>query len=421
MSFYIKDLLVNMLFIILPIITLQALATSQNILIGKFKTIDKLILIGVFSISSILCVSFPLAFEKMILDFRLIPFILATIYGGKFVGGFVLFSTLIARFIIGGSGFYFTLAEYILIIISIYFFVRNYETFSFRKKVLVVSTICIFPILVGIPFGYFSFGIEAVKAGLMLTILSLISMGFSLYLLENIKRNALMTMELHKSEKLSIVSHLAASISHEVRNPLTVTKGFLQILKTKYKSDEDTMYLKLALDELTNAENIITDYLNFAKPAIEKEEDINLHEILISSINFLKPYANIKNITISFEGRPTFIKGSAIRINQIFLNIFKNGIEAMTNGGHLSVLLLANSEFAQVIIKDNGVGMTQEQLVRLGEPYFSTKENGTGLGMMISTNIIKSMGGFYKVYSQPQKGTTFYISLPIVKVLCSKP
>jgi two-component system, sporulation sensor kinase B len=407
---YIKDYLVNMLFIILPIVVYQALITQHQVSV-RTKT-QKFSLAILFSSMSILCLSFPVTINENILDLRLIPFIVGTLYGGKGVGRFILLTSLCYRFYLGGVGFYVSIAEYFLVYITLLLIINKYHTYSFPKKIITASSVCVLPTIIGIPIAFFVLNKEAAEVAVFLVIVSLIGMICTIYLLENTIEKTYMMIELHKMEKESIVSHLAASVSHEVRNPLTVTKGFIQLLKDKYSDTEDKVYFELALEELKNAEAIISDFLTYAKPAIEKIETGNMYEELQHSINIITPYANMNNIHIEFNGIPTLFNGDMQKIHQVYINIFKNCIEAMPNGGRLEVTLSTDEHNIKVMIKDTGIGMSKEQLLRLGEPYFSTKENGTGLGMMVAFSIIKCMSGSYSVHSVPRVGTTFSLYFP---------
>lgn len=410
MLLYIKDYLVNMLFIIFPIVVYQAFITKHQVSV-RTKT-QKIWLAFLFSCTSILCLSFPVHINESILDLRLIPYIVGTLYGGKGVGRFVLITSLFYRFYLGGVGFYVSIAEYLLVCMTLLLIINKYHTYSFLKKIMTASSICVLPTIIGIPIAFFFLNVESVKVAIFLVIVSLIGMICTIYLLENTIEKTYMMIELHKMEKESIVSHLAASVSHEVRNPLTVTKGFIQLLKDKYSDTEDRVYFELALEELKNAEVIISDFLTYAKPAIEKVETGNMYKELQHSINIITPFANMNNIHIEFNGTPTLFNGDMQKIHQVYINIFKNCIEAMPNGGSLFVNLSSGENNIEVRIKDTGIGMSKEELLRLGEPYFSTKENGTGLGMMVAFSIIKSMGGSYKVHSVPGVGTTFILNFP---------
>ncbi|MGK9184795.1 DUF4084 domain-containing protein [Priestia filamentosa] len=222
-----------------------------------------------------------------------------------------------------------------------------------------------------------------------------------------------------KSEKLEIVSHLAASISHEVRNPLTVAKGFMQLFYEDLTENSKKQFWDIAIQELDRATEIINDYLMFAKPAIENKEMVNIWHELQHAVTIVTPLANMNTVQIHLPLRKNkdvfFILGDRQKLQQYLINVLKNGIEAMPNGGNLRVLLHYHHPNLQIDIHDSGKGMTQEQINRLGEPYFTTKEKGTGLGMMVSFSIIKGMNGSINVTSKPQKGTCFSIRLPLHK------
>lgn len=219
-----------------------------------------------------------------------------------------------------------------------------------------------------------------------------------------------------KSEKLEIVSHLAASISHEVRNPLTVTKGFMQMFYEDLAEDSKKQLWDIAIQELDRAAEIINDYLMFAKPAIENKEMINIWHELQHAVTIVMPLANMNTVQVNSPLRKdenVFVLGDRQKLQQCLINILKNGIEAMPNGGELQVRLHHLHSDFQIDIRDSGKGMTQEQINRLGEPYFTTKEKGTGLGMMVSFSIIRGMNGSINVTSDPQNGTCFSIKLPL--------
>ncbi|WP_236034868.1 sensor histidine kinase [Alkalihalobacterium elongatum] len=223
--------------------------------------------------------------------------------------------------------------------------------------------------------------------------------------------------ELKKLEKLKIVSEIAASISQGVRNPLTVTRGFIQLLRgTDIPDDKKDMYIKLSLEELDRAEEIITDYLTFAKPSLENVKLLDLTDELTYVIKVVSPYATMYNVTILSEFSPNlFIAGEKQKFHQCLINLIKNGIEAMPDGGELSIKLEQEEDNAVIHIQDSGVGMTEEQVKRLGTPYYTTKNKGTGLGTMVVFSIIKVMQGEISVKSKAGVGTCFTLAFPIVK------
>lgn len=238
-------------------------------------------------------------------------------------------------------------------------------------------------------------------------------MLFVVYIMETLKEAIMMRSKLVKVEKMEVVSQLAASISHEVRNPLTVVKGFIQLLKTPSLSqDTKDRYIQIALDEINRAEAIINDYLTFAKPASNKVERLMVDAQLRKVIQMLVPMAHMSSIEIVEELQPAAIVGNIQYFQQCFLNLIKNSIEAMPNGGTLTISSRVHGNHVIITIKDTGVGMTTEQVGRFGEPYFSTKEKGTGLGTMIAVKMIQTMQGALHIQSEVNKGTTLTITFP---------
>ncbi len=224
--------------------------------------------------------------------------------------------------------------------------------------------------------------------------------------------------EMNKLTQIKTVSEIAASISHEVRNPLTVTRGFTQLLRDGSLSDEQrNQYIRLSLEELDRAERIIGDYLTFAKPSIENERVLQLDEEIKYIVQVINPYAMLNDITVevNMDDCQYAILGEKQKLHQSLLNIVKNGIEAIERKGKISIELKKYNDLAKLIIKDNGKGMSEEQINKIGTPYFSTKEKGTGLGTMVAFNIIKAMQGDYKIESQIGKGTSFCITFPLVE------
>ncbi|MCU9562382.1 HAMP domain-containing histidine kinase, partial [Bacillus mobilis] len=238
-------------------------------------------------------------------------------------------------------------------------------------------------------------------------------MLFIVYINEVIKDAVSMRSKLIKMEKMEIVSQLAASISHEVRNPLTVVKGFTQLLKTPNLTPESRDdYIKHILEELNRAQEIIDDYLTFAKPAPEKLDHISVEQELNRVINMILPLCNMNTIHITKDFSKATILGNKQHFQQCFLNLIKNGIEAMPNGGTLNISSSISNNKVIIRIEDSGIGMSQEQINRFGEPYFSTKTKGTGLGTMVAVKIIETMQGSLKIRSVINKGTSLTITFP---------
>ncbi|WP_198402095.1 ATP-binding protein [Paenibacillus crassostreae] len=230
------------------------------------------------------------------------------------------------------------------------------------------------------------------------------------------KELELINNELQRSEKLEIISELAASVAHEVRNPLQVTRGFLQLLTERYEQEQAQMYLIMALDELDCASNIITDFLTFAKPDFDQITELNIYDELTHIESILIPLANLSDGVVSMDiPHDLSIMGNSSKFKQALINLIKNSIEAWNGRGIIRIWAYKNNSIVTVHIEDNGVGMDQEELTRLGAPYFSNKTKGTGLGLMVSFRIIEAMQGEIQYKSQKGAGTEAIITFPSSK------
>ncbi len=239
-----------------------------------------------------------------------------------------------------------------------------------------------------------------------------IAMVFGTLLHEEMNERKKMKEEMYRAEKLNTIGELAASIAHEVRNPLTVVKGFLQLLEKEEKGTKKNYY-SISLSELNRAEEIISDYLNFAKPQFRHIEKVEISQLAREMIHLLNPYALKGNVELSIaRSTEAFIKTDRNQLKQALINLIKNAIEATPPEGKVRVHIEKNRENITVTIKDTGKGMTEEQLKRIGTLFYSTKEKGTGLGMMVSLRIIEEHGGTLMLTSEIGVGTEAIVVLP---------
>ncbi|UGB33119.1 ATP-binding protein [Metabacillus sp. B2-18] len=372
-----------------------------------------------YSLAILSCICFPIQImEGYVFDLRLVALTFGGLYGGIYsiltLGG----ATVIFRLIVGGSGATATLIVVMLLSILLVLLSNRFMKSSRNKKVILGTTLSLLAAVIALLNSTLLFG-ATLNILFIITyiIITLTSTAVIIYLYEIFNESILIKKRLLRAEKMEIVSHLASSISHEVRNPLTVVKGFLQImLQTDLPLKERNDYLNISIDEINRANEIITDYLIFAKPSPEKEKVLNIKEEIQRTCNLISPLANMKGIEIETETQDLYFKGEEQSFQQCLLNITKNCIEAMQNTGLLKIKTKMVNHNLLLIISDTGKGMNKEQISRLGEPYFTTKgREGTGLGMMVAINIIESMNGNLSVESELNKGTNFYICLPLVE------
>ncbi|TYR99767.1 PAS domain S-box protein [Rossellomorea vietnamensis] len=226
--------------------------------------------------------------------------------------------------------------------------------------------------------------------------------------LSSVKKNEEL---LRQSEKLSLVGELASGIVHEIRNPLTAMKGFLQLMR----SYPQTEYIEIVLEELKQIEEITNELLYFSRPQEAHFSQLNIVDIVREAVNFSSAQAFKRNINIELETLETYIgiTGSKTQLKQVLLNILINGTEAIKNNGRISIFIKKDSRNVYIYIRDNGSGISKDHLSKIGQPFFTSKEKGNGLGLMVSFNIIKKHNGAIHIDSEEGQGTTFMITLPL--------
>ncbi|BDG81352.1 hypothetical protein BSF_30810 [Bacillus subtilis] len=212
------------------------------------------------------------------------------------------------------------------------------------------------------------------------------------------------------------MSELAASVAHEVRNPLTVVRGFVQLLfnDESFQNKSSADYKKLVLSELDRAQGIITNYLDIAKQQLYEKEIFDLSSLIRETSSLMISYANYKSVTVEADAEPDLlVYGDATKLKQAVINLMKNSIEAVPPGkGVIQVSAKRSGHMIVIKISDNGVGMTDHQMQKLGEPYYSLKTNGTGLGLTVTFSIIEHHHGTISFSSSFQRGTIVTIKLP---------
>lgn len=224
---------------------------------------------------------------------------------------------------------------------------------------------------------------------------------------------------LRRSEKLTTVGQLAAGVAHEIRNPLTTLRGFLQLQQETNKLNH--RHLDLMLSELDRINLIVGEFLILAKPQAVHFQERDIRFILGDVISLLDSQAHLHGVEFVLSASPdsAMVHCEENQLKQVFINLLKNGMEAMPDGGSIRIRLHHDKELnrVRIEIKDEGIGIPEEMMPKLGEPFFTNKESGTGLGLMVSQRIIQSHKGMMDIKSVMNKGTTVIIDLPASKQL----
>ncbi|MGD6959476.1 ATP-binding protein [Rossellomorea aquimaris] len=357
---------------------------------------------------------FPVVYSSgYVYDFKVIPVILAFIYGGKRMG----FSTFTAMLLIGlftNHVMTFLIVNYAIYGVLLIPLSKWYKRLAWKNKMLLISVFYLF-----IPVTRSLYLIQNNEVGQLplvasSTLIIWITLILTIYLIENRLEQNRIKKELMKAEKFNIVSQLAASVAHEIRNPMTTVRGFMQLLQRETLTNKQKGFIDISIQELDHAQDVINQYLSLAKPQTEEYEVFSLTNTMNESVDVMSTYAVMNSIQINRNiENDLMIKGIKIEVKQVLLNLLKNAIEAVKENGEITAAANVHKDGRiMIVIQDNGVGMPLEQLKVLGRPYYSTKEKGTGLGLTVCYQIVKRMKGEIQVESEQGEGTTFRIFLP---------
>ncbi|NBI29310.1 sensor histidine kinase [Chengkuizengella marina] len=234
----------------------------------------------------------------------------------------------------------------------------------------------------------------------------------------NLKKYQQSEEMLIKSEKLSVVGQLAAGVAHEIRNPLTSLIGFLNLIKHGKEMNREV--LEVMTSELHRIELILSELLVLAKPQEITYKHKNIHNIFKDVLTLIEIQATQNNVKIQLdiEEKVPFIDCDENQLKQVFINLLKNAIEAMPSGGNIIISVKMNEdEKVFISIQDDGCGMNEEEVCKLGEPFFTSKEEGTGLGFMLSEKMIHNHKGSIHIHSIKNVGTSVDIILPLTQDL----
>ncbi|GGF94395.1 hypothetical protein GCM10010912_44180 [Paenibacillus albidus] len=219
--------------------------------------------------------------------------------------------------------------------------------------------------------------------------------------------------ELDNVERLTLVGQMAAGITHEIRNPMAVVRGFLQLMQEKSSSELDSYY-QIVMEELDRANSIINDFLSLAQSRITDKEEVLLHNIIEDLGPLLWADANLRGQSVELKLPPSLplLQLNVREIKQLILNLGRNAMEAMGDKGVLTLELRSVPGRVEMTVRDTGSGIPETQRDKLFVPFYTTKSQGTGLGLSLCLSIVERHNGTIQVESEEGKGTTFIISFP---------
>ena len=235
-------------------------------------------------------------------------------------------------------------------------------------------------------------------------------------ILRDLREMKAMEKKVKRAERLAALGRLSASVAHEIRNPLSSIKGFIQYFKKKFPAgSKEQAYTETMVGEVDRLNNVITNLLDFTRAKEPNFQECDLVEVVRHALRLVRADAQARGIKI-FERileQPLLAKVDRDQLIQVFLNLFLNSLEAMQEGGTLRIgIETGNDGDFQIEIADTGPGVREADLPQLFEPFFTTKSRGTGLGLAVALQIVENHRGTIGVASRPGEGTTFTLNLP---------
>lgn len=412
-------LLVNIFLVFVPLLIYSALSDHRHM------KHTPLIMGGVLGVSSVLCLIFSYFGYGLYWDLRYVPLILSVLYFGPKAGLLNITVMVMARIYVGPESIQVGLLSMILCYLGPLLVRKRFMQLKgvfLRVGMNLLMSIWIIMIMLIILFIHSwvtgrlgEDEIELIKAILWFGVIQFLSVGASSFWMEFSLEREEMKKKIRHAERINTLGELAASMAHEVRNPLTVVKGFLQMVQSGLEG-KNRRYIALALAEVDRAEKIISDYLNLSRPQIGKTELMDLSGMVQQIVLLLNPMATKQGVRLYTELRNgIYVHTDRNQLLHALVHVTKNAIEAVEDGGRVYITLAIQEEKACLNIRDNGKGMSQEHLERVGTLFFSTKEVGTGLGTAVSFRIIEAMNGSIRYESEPGVGTEVIILLPLAQ------
>lgn len=237
----------------------------------------------------------------------------------------------------------------------------------------------------------------------------------SIALIKDVTELRQLESQLKQNDKLAAIGQLAAGIAHEIRNPLAGISGSVQLLSTETTDPDQIKLMKIIMKEIDRLNNLITEFLDYAKPEKKPDETVDTAKVLDEVIQNVKLHSALAaNINWKIEITSHKILGFSEKLKQVFLNIIINAVQALEGRGEPSISIKNSTKNGHVVIsvKDNGAGMKAETLKRLFEPFHTTKPKGTGLGLAVTHKILEAHGARTEVKSEAGIGTEFTIKFP---------
>jgi signal transduction histidine kinase len=238
--------------------------------------------------------------------------------------------------------------------------------------------------------------------------------GGAILVLEDLGPRLEQEREMARVKRLAEIGQMTAAIAHELRNPLTSIRGAAQMMRSETKIERAREWAEVVLEEVADLERLCNEFLDFARPVEVAPEEVNLAELVGEVLAHDAAFLRQAKVVVSYSRgkREPIIMGDSVRLSQAVRNLIRNAVEAMPEGGRLTVSVSKSAKGVRLSIADEGEGMTEEQLGRLFTPFYTTKPHGTGLGLCNVKKTVEAHRGSMDVKSKRGKGTTVTMVFP---------
>jgi len=267
-----------------------------------------------------------------------------------------------------------------------------------------------------IRFRYLIFGVSLAIMFLIFLALLLVVRKAERILRKRAQEQRLLEDQLNQAERLAALGEMVAGVSHEIKNPLGIIRSTAELLAEKSASDQTQKKLSnIIFEESGRLNDIVTDFLDFARPQVPNLQDCHLEQIIDRNISFLRPELDKKGVIVNngnLHGGSFAIEADPELLYRAFLNIFLNAIQSMEDGGNITVKIEEEKENYSAEIQDTGVGISKKNLKKIFNPFFTTKDTGSGLGLPIVKKIIEGHRGTIWIESEEEVGTRVFVTLP---------
>lgn len=407
--FIIKDIVLNLILITFPILVYLVLVCYRENINNSNK--DTLLTIALIT-SLYLCLKYiPSEVNTKVLLFCNIPIVIAYMKKKHYLGIFLSIANVLYSYYVLNIEVTIMIIKYISYLV-LYLCARkkNLSSGSFILSIAIIQGFFL-------SFEYFFKDIKVSVNDFILLLIIVFIYYFTtfsiLYLFKVMDKIESLNTTIKMLEKDKKIKDALFKLTHEIKNPLAVCKGYLDMIDLN-KEEKALKYINIMKQEINRSLNIISDFVEYNKIKVVKEQ-IDLNCLLDDVYDSFKILMTNKKIKLEYKNRDDqeiYFTGDYERLKQVIINMLKNAYEACTENGKIEISSNLYKNYLDILIEDNGIGMDEETLNNIREMFYTTKQNGTGLGVALSNEIIKSHNGELLFTSEPNKGTKVTIRLP---------